>query len=84
MCGFIDFERVEEAASARSALHEAKFADCEIRVEYKVLPLRIFSGDNLIVGCIVSTTVKPFKAASRSLCISQEINCKQADHSIQA
>ncbi len=36
MCGFIDFERVEQAASARSALHEAKFADCEIRVEYKV------------------------------------------------
>ena len=37
MCGFIDFERVEEAASARSALHEANFADCDIRVEYKVL-----------------------------------------------
>lgn len=36
MCGFIDFERIEDAASARSGLHEAKFADCEIRVEYKV------------------------------------------------
>lgn len=36
MCGFIDFERIEDAAAARFALHEAKFADCELRVEYKV------------------------------------------------
>ena len=35
LCAFIDFERVEDAASARAALHEAKFSNCEIRVEYK-------------------------------------------------
>jgi hypothetical protein len=36
MCAFIDFERVEDAASARATLHEAKFSSCEIKVEYKV------------------------------------------------
>lgn len=35
-CGFIDFERVEDAASARAALHDATFSNCEIRVEFKV------------------------------------------------
>lgn len=39
LCAFIDFERVEDAAAARAALHEAKFSNCEIRVEYKVATL---------------------------------------------
>ena len=35
-CGFIDYERVEDAASARADLHEATFSSCQIRVEFKV------------------------------------------------
>ena len=35
-CGFIDFEHVEDAASAREALHNFAFGSCDIRVEFKV------------------------------------------------
>ena len=77
MCGFIDFERIEDAASARSALHEAKFADCELRVEYKVrsfsclaLKYRIlhfimFDTSPLITTCFVNFAFKQLGAAGK-------------------
>ena len=45
-CGSIDFERVEDAASAREALHEATFASCQLRVEFKV-KLTAIASENL-------------------------------------
>lgn len=62
MCGFIDFERIEEAASARSALHEAKFADCEIRVEYKVLSLPLYTKRRTAFGISTSSIEQSCKA----------------------
>lgn len=62
MCAFIDFERVEDAAAARTALHEAKFSSCEIKVEYKVGPCPLAHpavGSNLCTWLFSRATRNP-------------------------
>lgn len=70
MCGFIDFERIEDAAAARFALHEAEFADCELRVEYKVASESCSPAKLLVMQRqFIEDTILPLSLPKVKLCI---------------